>query len=74
MLATLAAPGGSLYGIQHTNNGRIVIFGGGVPLEKDGRIVGGFGVSGGSAQEDSDMADFAESLWLAVCDEEEATV
>jgi uncharacterized protein GlcG (DUF336 family) len=45
-----------------------------VPLEKDGRIVGGFGVSGGSAQEDSDMADFAESLWLAVCDEEEATV
>ncbi len=70
LLASLAAPGGSLYGIQHTNGGRIVIFGGGVPLQKNGRIVGGFGVSGGSAQEDSDMADFAESLWMAVCNEE----
>lgn len=66
-LAALAAPGGSLYGIQHTNGGRIVIFGGGVPLKADGVIVGGFGVSGGSAAEDSDMADYAEALWQGIC-------
>lgn len=69
-LAALAAPGGSLYGIQHTNGGRIVIFGGGVPLKLDGVIVGGFGVSGGSAEEDSEMADFAGQLWQAICDAE----
>lgn len=42
-LAALAAPGGPLYGIQFTNQGKIVIFGGGEPLETDGKIVGGFG-------------------------------
>ena len=31
-LAALAAPGGELYGIQNTNDGKIVIFGGGEPL------------------------------------------
>ena len=59
-LAALAAPGGSLYGIQFTNGGRIVIFGGGVPLTVGDSIVGGFGVSGGTAAEDTALGDFAE--------------
>ena len=59
-LATLAAPGGSLYGIQFTNNGRIVIFGGGEPLVRDGVIVGGFGVSGGTAQQDTELGEYAK--------------
>jgi uncharacterized protein GlcG (DUF336 family) len=59
-LATLAAPGGSLYGIQFTNNGRIVIFGGGVPLVRGGVIVGGFGVSGGTAQQDTELGEYAK--------------
>jgi len=46
-------PGNSLYGIGNTNDGRIVTFGGGVPLEADdGTVVGGVGVSGGSVDED----------------------
>ncbi len=54
----LAAPGAPLYGIQNTNGGKIVIFGGGVPLLKNGTIVGALGVSGGSAELDTAIADF----------------
>lgn len=57
-LARLAAPNGSLYGIQHTNNGRIVIFGGGVPLVSDGKVIGGLGVSGGTAKEDTYLGSY----------------
>lgn len=58
-LKTLAAPGGSLYGIQFTNSGKIVIFGGGVPLyDRNGRIVGGLGVSGGSEEQDTALAEY----------------
>lgn len=66
-LADLAKPGGSLYGIQHTNNGRIVIFGGGVPIIRSGRIIGGFGVSGASAAQDTEMGDFAAALAEYIC-------
>lgn len=51
-LADKAQPGKPLYGIQSTNNGRIVIFGGGFPLKIDGQIVGAIGVSGGSVEQD----------------------
>lgn len=57
-LAPLAAPGGSLYGIQETNKGRIVVFGGGAPLVRDGSIVGGLGVSGGTAQQDTALCEY----------------
>ena len=62
-LAQLAQPGESLYGIQFTNNGRIVIFGGGVPLTRGETIIGGFGVSGGSAEQDTALADYALELF-----------
>lgn len=62
-LCTLAQPGGPLYGIQNTNDGRIVIFGGGVPLIRDGVIVGGFGVSGGTAEKDTFLGDYAEEIF-----------
>lgn len=52
-LAELAAPGGSLYGIQFTNEGKIVIFGGGEPLYLDNVMVGAIGVSGGTAEQDT---------------------
>lgn len=58
-LGRLAQPGGSLYGIQQTNGGRIVIFGGGVPLRKNGQVIGGFGVSGGTAEQDTAFGRFA---------------
>lgn len=62
-LAKLAAPGGSLYGIQHTNGGRIVIFGGGEVLEKNGRIVGALGVSGGTAQQDTALGAYGKKVF-----------
>ena len=61
-LGRLAQPGESLYGIQFTNDGKIVIFGGGEPLYKEGRIIGALGVSGGSAQEDTDLAAYGSSI------------
>lgn len=63
-LKELAAPGGSLYGIQFTNGGKIVIFGGGVPLyNKSGKIIGGLGVSGGSEGEDTALAEFGGEVF-----------
>lgn len=63
-LSKLANPNGSLYGIQFTNNGRIVIFGGGVTLtNKKGEIIGGLGVSGGSEEQDTKLGDFAKEMF-----------
>lgn len=65
-LAELAKPGGSLYGIQHTNNGKIVIFGGGVPLKVGNRIIGGVGVSGGTAKQDTELGDYALTAFTEI--------
>ena len=60
-LSTLAVPGAELYGIQFTNGGKIVIFGGGEPLcGSNGEIIGGLGVSGGSEAEDTSLAAFGK--------------
>ena len=62
-LAELAIPGGPLYGIQHTNGGKIVIFGGGDPLELNGKIVGGIGVSGGTAELDTALSAYGKKVF-----------
>lgn len=61
-LAALSQPGQPLYGIQHTNEGKIVIFGGGEPLETEGKIIGALGVSGGSAEEDTALAAYGREI------------
>ncbi len=61
-LANLSQPGQSLYGIQYTNGGKIVIFGGGEPLEVDGKIIGALGVSGGTAQQDTMLAAYGKEM------------
>ena len=61
-LAELAAPGGSLYGIQHTNQGKIVIFGGGEPLYVDDVLIGAIGVSGGTAEQDTYLGAYGKNL------------
>jgi len=43
-----------LHGIVKTD--RLVIFGGGVPIEFEGQLVGAVGVSGGSAEQDKEIA------------------
>ena len=63
-LKPLAQPGASLYGIQFTNNGKIVIFGGGDPLkDENGNIVGGLGVSGGSEEQDTALSEFGKTYF-----------
>ncbi len=57
-LKALSQPGGPLYGIQFTNQNQIVIFGGGVPLKYNNKIIGGLGVSGGSEEQDTFLADY----------------
>jgi uncharacterized protein GlcG (DUF336 family) len=55
-LAGLAQSGEALFGLNTTNSGRIVIFGGGVPIRLDGRVIGAAGVSGGTVDEDETVA------------------
>ena len=61
-LGKLAAPGGSLYGIQFTNEGKIVIFGGGEPLKVDDKIIGAVGVSGGTAEQDTLLGEYGKNI------------
>lgn len=65
-LAGLAQPGQELYGIQHTNQGRIVIFGGGEVLEDKGKIVGALGVSGGTLEQDTELAAYGKEIFEEV--------
>ncbi len=61
-LATLAAPGGELFGLHANGGGRFVIFGGGVPIWTAGAVVGAVGVSGASAADDEACALAATGL------------
>jgi uncharacterized protein GlcG (DUF336 family) len=56
-LATHAQSGGQFFGIHASNDGKIMIFAGGVPLKKDGKVVGAVGVSGGSGDQDHAVAE-----------------
>jgi uncharacterized protein GlcG (DUF336 family) len=49
--------GGSLFGINTTNDGRIVIFAGGIPLREGDEVVGAIGVSGGTVDQDQEVAE-----------------
>jgi uncharacterized protein GlcG (DUF336 family) len=55
-LAPLCQPGKPLFGIHASNNGRLIVFAGGIPLEKDGEVVGAIGVSGGAVEQDHVVA------------------
>ena len=62
-LKPLAQPGESLYGIQFTNGGKIVIFGGDPLTNADGKIIGGLGVSGGSEDQDTALSAFGKAYF-----------
>src|ERR1700712_4103345 len=49
--------GDQFFGIHASNNGKVMIFAGGVPLKKDGKVVGAVGVSGGSGKQDHSVAE-----------------
>jgi uncharacterized protein GlcG (DUF336 family) len=56
-LATHSQSGGQFFGIHASNDGRIMIFAGGIPLKRDGKVVGAIGVSGGSGEQDHQVAE-----------------
>lgn len=56
-LGANAQPGQQFFGIHSTNNGRVTVFAGGLPLHRDGVVVGGIGVSGGSGEQDQTIAE-----------------
>jgi uncharacterized protein GlcG (DUF336 family) len=58
-LAPLVQPGAEFYGYDSLAGGRMVVFAGGMPLLRDGVLVGAIGVSGGSSDEDQRAADAA---------------
>lgn len=58
-LAGVVQPGGPLYGLEAQLAGKVVTFGGGVPLWRSGNIIGGLGISGGSVEQDMDIAQAA---------------
>ena len=60
-LSALCQPGGTFYGLQALD--KVITFGGGIPLYHDGVIVGGLGVSGGTGEEDHDLALYGAAVF-----------
>jgi uncharacterized protein GlcG (DUF336 family) len=55
-IGKLSQPGGPLYGIEHSNGGLISFPGGVVLKDSSGKVVGAIGVSGGSVDQDHEVA------------------
>ena len=58
-LAPVVQPGTEFYGYDSVSSGRMIVFAGGMPLERDDVLLGALGVSGGTADEDQRAADAA---------------
>ena len=56
-LAENSQSGDQFFGIHASNNGRVMIFAGGIPLKKGRKVVGAIGVSGGSGEQDHAVAE-----------------
>ena len=56
-IGEMAQPGQPLFGINTTNDGRIVIFAGGIPIMRGDDVAGGIGVSGGTPDQDHEVAE-----------------
>ena len=63
-LAQHAQPNNQFYGIHASNHGRIMIFAGGMPLVRDGEVVGAVGVSGGDGKQDQAVAEAAAKAFV----------
>ena len=56
-LGKLAQPGEDFYGIHASNDGKVMIFAGGIPLKRNGQVEGAIGVSGGAGKQDQAVAE-----------------
>jgi uncharacterized protein GlcG (DUF336 family) len=65
-LEEATVPNAELFGLNTTNQGRIVVFGGGIPLEADGKVVGAIGVSGSNVPDDVKVAEAGVEAFKAL--------
>jgi uncharacterized protein GlcG (DUF336 family) len=56
-LAKNSQSGDQFFGIHASNEGRVMIFAGGIPLTRAGKVVGAVGVSGGAGEQDHAVAE-----------------
>ena len=56
-LQAMTRPDGPIYGLNDAHGGRIVVFPGGIPLVRNGSIVGAIGVSTGTIEQDQEVAE-----------------
>lgn len=64
-LAKLAQGGGDFFGIDASNQGQVMIFAGGIPLYREGRVIGAIGVSGGLGAQDQAVAEAGAASFAA---------
>ena len=56
-LAEHSQSGGQFFGIHASYDGKVMIFAGGIPLKRRGKVIGAIGVSGGSGEQDHAVAE-----------------
>lgn len=61
-LSELCQPGRDLYGLQFSNEGKVMILGGGEPLMVGDTMIGALGVSGGTAVQDTELAAYGKMI------------
>ena len=66
-LGKLVQPGQTFAGLEQIEKDKLVFFGGGVPLFAGDKLVGGLGISGGTGEEDDDIAQYALSVFEECC-------
>lgn len=62
-LAELSQPDKQFFGIHASNHSRVVIFAGGIPLKRGGKVIGAVGVSGGMGKDDQAVAEAAAAAF-----------
>lgn len=65
-LAKLTEPGAPFAGLENMLEKQIVTIGGGMPLISNNKVIGAVGVSGGAADDDIDLATYAQHVWEGV--------
>ncbi|MDE6949313.1 MAG: heme-binding protein [Lachnospiraceae bacterium] len=61
-LSRLCQPGQDLYGLQFSGEGKVMILGGGEPLMVGDTMIGALGVSGGTADQDTELAAYGKDI------------
>jgi uncharacterized protein GlcG (DUF336 family) len=64
-LAGHSQSGHQFFGIHASNDGKVMIFAGGIPLKRGGKVVGAIGVSGGAGDQDHRVAEAGVAAFAA---------